>query len=202
MTRKKRKKYYYTPAACQIFSHKPLSDLFCHSAHLKYLWSCIKGVWYTFLVKIYVDADGAPWRDLVIERGRRHGVIVVMVADYSHDFPPEEGVERVVVDGGTDAADFAIVNRVHVGDLVITQDAGLASLVIPRGAAVISPRGYEFTEGSMSGRLARRWLQGRIRKGGGRVKGPPALSEDDRDRFLVLLDRKIISSMRKADEAS
>lgn len=151
-------------------------------------------------MKIYVDADGAPWWDLVIERGRRHGVTVVMVADYSHHFPPEEGVERVVVDGGKDAADFAIVNRVHAGDLVVTQDVGLASLVLPQGAAVISPRGYEFSEDSMAGRLARRWLHGRIMRAGGRVSGPPALSEDERDRFLMLLDNKIIASIRRGEE--
>jgi len=138
----------------------------------------------------------------VIERARRHGIGVVVVADYSHDFPPQEGVERVIVDGGADAADFAIVNRVQGGDLVITQDVGLAALILPRGAAVISPRGFEFTEGSMGGRLARRWLYGRIRMAGGRIKGPPRFSQDDRDRFLVLLENKIVSAMRTADEAS
>jgi uncharacterized protein YaiI (UPF0178 family) len=177
-----------------ILCRRGLGDLFCHTEHLNYLWSCVGGVWYTFWVKIYVDADGAPWRDLVIERGKRQGVTVVIVADYSHDFHPEEGVERVFVDEGGDSADYAIVNRVHAGDLVVTQDVGLASLVLPQGATVISPRGYEFTEGSMDGRLARRWLHGRIRKGGGRIAGPPPLSEDDRDRFLVLLDNKIIAS--------
>jgi uncharacterized protein YaiI (UPF0178 family) len=56
----------------------------------------------------------------------------------------------------------------------------------------------------MDGRLARRWLHGRIRRGGGRTTGPPPLSDDDRDRFLVLLDTKIIASIgrRRADEAS
>ena len=151
-------------------------------------------------MKIYVDADGTPWWDLVIERGRRHGVTVVMVADYSHNFPLEEGVEQVVVDGGSDAADFAIVNRVQAGDLVVTQDVGLASLVLPQGAAVISPRGYEFTEDSMAGRLARRWLHGRIRRAGGRVSGPPAISEDEKDRFLMLLDQKISSSIRRGEK--
>jgi len=179
-----------------------VSVLFCHKKSRKYLWSCIEGVWYTFSVKIYIDADGAPWRDLVIEQGRRHGIVVVIVADYSHDFPPEEGVERIVVDGGADSADYAIINRVHAGDLVITQDVGLASLILPQGAAVISPRGYEFTEGSMEGRLARRWLHGRIRRGGGRISGPPPLSEDDRERFIMLLDKKIEASMRRGDEAS
>jgi uncharacterized protein YaiI (UPF0178 family) len=154
------------------------------------------------LVKIYIDADGAPWRELVIEQGKRHGVTVVIVADYSHDFPlEEEGVERVVVDGGADAADFAIVNRVQQGDLVITQDVGLASLILPKGAAVISPRGHEFTEGSMEGHLARRWLHGRIRMAGGRIKGPRSFDTEDRDQFLSLLERKIIASQRRADEA-
>jgi len=153
-------------------------------------------------MKLYLDADGAPWRDLVIERATRHGVTVVVVADYSHVLETGTGVERVVVDDGKDAADFAIVNRVQAGDLVITQDVGLASLILPKGAAVISPRGFEFTEGSMERRLARRWLHGRIRKAGGKIKGPPSLSEDDRDKFLVLLDKKIITSMRRADEAS
>jgi uncharacterized protein YaiI (UPF0178 family) len=146
------------------------------------------------LVRIYIDADGAPWRDLVIERAIRHGVRVVMVADYSHEFPSAEGVERVIVDGGADAADFAIVNRVQAGDLVITQDVGLASLVLPKEAAAISPRGFEFTEGSMGRCLARRWLHGRIRKAGGRIKGPPRFSQDDRERFLALLERKIIGA--------
>ena len=153
-------------------------------------------------MKIYIDADGAPWRDLVIEQARRYGVTVVIVADYSHDFPPEEGVKRVVVDGGADAADFAIINRVEEGDVVITQDVGLASLILPKGATAISPRGYEFTEGSMTGRLTRRWLHGRIRMAGGRVKGPRSFSSADRDQFLSLLERKISAAKRRTNEAS
>jgi uncharacterized protein YaiI (UPF0178 family) len=152
-------------------------------------------------VKIYIDADGAPWRDLVIEQGKKYGVTVVMVADYSHVFPEEEGVERVVVDGGADAADFAIVNQVQEGDLVITQDVGLASLILPKGAAVISPRGHEFSEGSIEGRLARRWLHSRIRMARGKIKCPRSIAPADRGQFLSLLERKIIASKRRADEA-
>ena len=102
-------------------------------------------------MKIFLDADGGPWREIVIERAQRHGVTVVMVADCSHVFSVTNGVEQVVVDDGRDAADFAIINHVQEGDLVITQDAGLASLVLPKGAAVISPRGFEFTESPIGG---------------------------------------------------
>jgi uncharacterized protein YaiI (UPF0178 family) len=178
-----------------------VGDLLCYTEHWKYPWSCIGGLWYTPRVIIYIDADGAPWWDLVIEQAQRYGVAVVVVADYSHYFPEQEGVKRVAVDGGGDAADYAIINRVQAGDLVITQDVGLASLILSRGAAVISPRGHEFTEGSMEGHLARRWLHGRIRRAGGRVKGPRSLSPDDRTRFLSLLERKITASQKRADEA-
>jgi uncharacterized protein YaiI (UPF0178 family) len=148
-------------------------------------------------VRIYLDADGAPWRDLVIERAKRHGVTVVVVADYSHVLTVGNGAEQVVVDDGMDATDFAIVNRVQEGDLVITDDVGLASLILPKGAQVISPRGYEFAEGSMDGRLIRRWFRRKVRMAGGRIKGPPRLTSEDRDKFLVLLESKIITATKE-----
>jgi uncharacterized protein YaiI (UPF0178 family) len=51
-------------------------------------------------------------------------------------------------------------------------------------------------------RLTRRWIHGRIRMAGGRIKGPPPLSQDDRERFFALLERRIISLTRRADESS
>jgi len=150
-------------------------------------------------VKIYVDADGIPYRDIVLERAKRHGITVVVVTDYSHYIPPEKGVIRVVVEEGQDSVDFAIVNQVQEGDLVITQDVGLASLILPKKAVVISPRGYEFTENSISRRLTIRWLNRKIRCAGGKVRGPKPFSRDDRKRFLALLERKLIALMRRAD---
>jgi uncharacterized protein YaiI (UPF0178 family) len=167
---------------------------------LKYPWSWCEGLCYTFFVKIYLDADGAPWRDLVIERAIRHGVTVVVVADYSHALASGQGVERVLVDNGRDAADFAIINRVAEGDLVITQDVGLASLVLPKGVAVISPRGYEFRADAIERQLAQRWASQRIRRGGGRTHGPKALSTDDRTRFLALLEQRLTTLVRRLDE--
>ena len=136
----------------------------------------------------------------MIERARWYGAAVVVVADYSHSWPPERGVERVMVDQGRDATDFAIINRVQDGDLVITQDVGLASLVLPKGATVISPRGYAFREDGIERELARRWTGQRIRRGGGRTPGPKPLSAEDRVRFLALLDERLTTLMRRPDE--
>jgi hypothetical protein len=151
-------------------------------------------------MKIYLDADGAPWRDLVIERARGHGITVVVVTDYSHTLSLGDEVEQVVVDNGKDATDFAIVNRVQEGDLVITQDVGLASLVLSKGAAVISPRGYEFHADAIERQLAHRWASKRIRRSGGRTHGPKPLSTDDCARFLTLLEQRITTLMRRPDE--
>jgi len=150
-----------------------------------------------FFVKIYLDVDGIPYRELVIERAASYGVTVVAVADYSHCILPQHGVERVMVDEGKDATDFAILNRVQKGDLVITQDVGLACLVLSKGATAISPRGHEFTEGSIGGRLTLRWLHCKVREARGRSKRPRPFSQNDRRRFLSLLDKKITVLKRK-----
>jgi uncharacterized protein YaiI (UPF0178 family) len=148
-------------------------------------------------MKVYLDADGAPWRDLVIERAKMHEVTVVVVADYSHVLSVTDGAEQILVDDGRDAADYAIVNRVQEGDLVITHDVGLASLIIPKGATAISPRGFEFTAASLEGRLIHRWFHRKARMIGVRTKGPRRLTVGDRERFLALLENKIINATRR-----
>jgi uncharacterized protein YaiI (UPF0178 family) len=153
-------------------------------------------------MKVYLDADGAPWRDLVIERAKMYEVTVVVVADYSHVLSVGESAEQIIVDDGRDAADYAIVNRVQEGDLVITHDVGLASLIIPKGAAAISPRGFEFTPGSLEGRLFRRWFHRKARMAGIRTKGPSRLTVGDRERFLALLEHKIMNATGRTHAGS
>ena len=157
-------------------------------------------MWYTPGMKIYLDADGIPCRKDVLECARRYGILVVVVADYSHDIALERGMERITVDTGTDAADIAIVNRIQQGDLVVTQDVGLAALALHKGAAVISPRGYKFTERSVQEGLTVRWLRRKVRAAGGRMRGPRRFSGDDRTRFLVLLQRTINTLIGRSDE--
>lgn len=160
----------------------------------------MEGLCYTHGMKIYIDADGIPWRDVVIEQGKRHGVEVVMVADYSHLLVGGEGVEVVMVDGGKDAADLAILNRVQAGDLVVTEDLGLASLSLPKGAEVISPRGFQFREEGIDRGLVRRWKAKRVRRGGGRLKGPRPLTSEERERFQRLLEGRLIALTRRRHE--
>jgi hypothetical protein len=149
---------------------------------------------------VYLDADGMPFRDVVTDCARRFSVTVVAVTDRAHEIAPEEHLVHVTVDSGRDAVDFAIVNRVRKGDVVVTQDLGLASLVLHKGAVVISPRGHLYREKSMDRQLYVRWLHRKIRAAGGKVRGPRRLSHVERDRFRRLLEKTMAATHRRNDE--
>ena len=97
------------------------------------------------------------------------------------------GVLDVSVDA--DSADFAIVARLSAGDVVVTQDIGLASMVLGRGAAAISVRGHVFRKETIDMELFVRHEEKKVRRAGGRTRGPAAFSSEDRRRFRENLTR-------------
>ena len=92
-------------------------------------------------MKILVDADACPVKDVIIEIGRQKGIQVELVASYNHHINGGPGVTVITTDTGPDAADYVIANRVNTDYLVITQDYGLAALVLGRKGKALSPRG-------------------------------------------------------------
>lgn len=91
---------------------------------------------------ILIDADGCPVVDLTVRIGRAHGVPVKILCDTAHRIE-REGAKTLVFDKGADSVDFALVNRVQPGDIVITQDYGLASMCLARRARVLNQNGLE-----------------------------------------------------------
>jgi uncharacterized protein YaiI (UPF0178 family) len=90
------------------------------------------------------------------------------------------------------AADMAIINRTQRGDVVVTQDWGLAGLVLAKGAHALSPWGHRFTNEEMDGRLAQRALNARLRRGGVRLPGPPKRTAADDAAFEEALRAVLI----------
>jgi len=136
--------------------------------------------------KVIVDADACPFKEDILELAARAGARVVLVASANHQMPEAEGAEVVVVDHrARDAADFEAFNRSRPGDILITQDAGLAAIVLPRCVIALSPRGRLYTEESLDARLTERHAIARLKRRG-RVPhgaGPRALAESDRQRL-------------------
>lgn len=140
---------------------------------------------------IVVDGDACPVKDEIIAIARTHQVPVVLVASIAHAMPERAGVEVVRVDRDPQAADIAIANRARAGDIVVTDDYGLACMVLGRRARVVSFRGGRITEQNIDALMARRHTLQRIRRGGGRHRGPSAFSVNDRSAFRETLEQLI-----------
>ena len=144
------------------------------------------------MITVFVDADACPVTRDAIAVGRSRSSPVVLVANQSQNLARYEGragVEVVQVSSGRDSADFAMVPRLHAGDVVVTADIGLAAMALGRGCYVLSPRGYQYLPATIDAQLAVRHAEQRHRRAGGRTTGPSPFQEEDRERFRDALDR-------------
>ena len=145
---------------------------------------------------IFVDADACPVKKEIIETARPFRVPVVMVASHAHRISPEPGVTVVQVDRSNQSADLYIANHVKPGDVLVTQDFGLASIGLSRRSCVLSYRGQTYSEETIGFLLERSHFLSRQRRGGMRLKGPKAMTREDRMHFQLCLT-KILTSMQE-----
>jgi len=132
--------------------------------------------------KILVDADACPVKSVIIAIAKRYGIRVILFVDTSHILH-DDYAEVVVIGEGRDAVDFALVNQTQQGDIVVTQDYGLAAMACSKGARAIHPNGYIYTKEALDRLLFERHLNAKIRKAGGRHPGPRKRKQADNTRF-------------------
>ena len=141
---------------------------------------------------LFIDADACPVTREAITAARAHGVPVVLVANGTQNLErhtSRNGVEAIQVSSGADAADFAVIERLQPGDIVVTQDIGLAAMVLGRGAAAIGPRGRIFHLATIDLELAVRHEEKKLRRAGGRHGGPRKFDDEDREHFVEQLEQ-------------
>lgn len=122
-------------------------------------------------MRILIDADGCPVVELAVATAREHSMECLILCDTAHQFD-KPGATTLTFSKGADSVDFALVNRLRAGDVVITQDYGLAAMCLARRARVLSQDGMEYTPDNIDGLLLARHTAKKIRKAGGRLKGP------------------------------
>lgn len=140
--------------------------------------------------RIFIDGDAFPYTEISIDIARLYGISVIVSGNMTQNlqrFEGIEGVEVLEVSDEKDSADFAILNRLASGDIILTQDTGLAAVALAKGARVLDIRGCEFEDGTIDLRLMKRHFSRLIRLKGGKSKGPKQLTPDDRERFAVKL---------------
>jgi len=120
---------------------------------------------------ILIDADGCPVVDITVKIAAAHGIGCVILCDTSHVFE-KPGAKTITVSKGNDSVDFAIANMVQAGDIVVTQDYGLAAMCLARRAVPISQNGMVYTDDNIDALLHERHISKKMRMTGGRMKGP------------------------------
>lgn len=143
-------------------------------------------------MKVLIDADGCPVTDIAIRLCRQFQFPCILLCDTAHEFR-REGVQTLVFDKGADSVDFALVNRVQSGDLVITQDYGLASMCLAKGSRVLHQDGWEYTQNNIDALLLVRHESRKYRASGGRFKGPKKRT-DLQDRTFETALRSLLQT--------
>jgi len=145
-------------------------------------------------MKIVIDADGCPVVRIAVDCAVKHSVKPVIVCDNAHYFDID-GAETITVTKGADSADFRIVNMLSPGDIVITQDYGLAAMALARRSRVINQNGMVYHDGNIDSLLLARHTARKIRSAGGRLKGPSKRTSDQDAAFLDTLARLLNESL-------
>ena len=143
-------------------------------------------------MRVFIDADGCPVVRPAVGCAQRRDVPVTLVCDSAHlfDLP---GVETITVTKGADSADFRLVNLVSPGDIVVTQDYGLAAMALARRAHVISQNGMLYTDDNIDSLLLARHTSRKLRSAGVRMKGPAKRTREQDEAFLAAFEQLLDS---------
>jgi len=142
-------------------------------------------------MKILVDADACPVKEIIVRLAKQRSIPVTMLTDTSHRL--NDGYSTVItVDKQADSVDFALMGLLSREDMVVTQDFGLAAMVLGKGAHAINQNGMVYTDDNIDRLLMERHISAKVRRGGGRTKGPAKRTKEDNKRFeevfITMLD--------------
>lgn len=168
---------------------------------------------------LYIDADACPVTREALAVARAEGIPCVIAGNSTQNLErsvratdrreprdpehPDRGfwVSTLQVGVGADSADFAIVQRLTPDDVVVTQDIGLADIVLGRGARAIGVRGRVYNPLTIDSMMFIRHEEKKVRRAGGRTKGPAAFTSEDRTRFSHNL-RQLVREAKRAGGTS
>ena len=142
-------------------------------------------------MKIYIDADACPVTRIAERVAKEYGVPVVLLCDTNHVLSSDYSEIRVI-GAGADAVDIALINLCQKGDIVVTQDYGVAALALGKGARAIHQSGRRYTDENIDALLMERHLARKARNTKKHhLKGPSKRTDEDDRRFAESFERLI-----------
>ena len=135
-------------------------------------------------MQIFVDADACPVVAIVEKVAKVHAVPVTLLCDTNHVL--SSGYSKVIVVGaGADAVDYKLISICRKGDIVVSQDYGVAAMALGKEAYAIHQSGKWYTNDNIDQMLMERHLNKKARRGSHKnhIKGPKKRTEEDNERF-------------------
>ena len=147
-------------------------------------------------MEIFVDADACPVVGLVESIAKKHGVKVTLLCDTNHVMQSAYS-EVIVVGAGADAVDYRLIGICHKGDIVVSQDYGVAAMALGKGAYAIHQSGRWYTNDNIDRMLMERHLNRKARRGSHKnhIKGPKKRTDADDERFAASFERLIQTAL-------
>ena len=135
-------------------------------------------------MKIFVDADACPVVSIVERVAKKYQIPVILLCDTNHVLSSDYS-EVVIVGAGADAVDFKLISLCHQGDIVVTQDYGVAAMALGKKAYAIHQSGKWYTDENIDRMLMERHLAKKARRGSSKnhLKGPRKRTPEDDQRF-------------------
>lgn len=139
-------------------------------------------------MKILIDADGCPVVKETINIAKENKIEVVLFCDTSHVINSDYA-KTVTVSKGADSVDFALVNQVSPGDIVVTQDYGLSAMVLSKGGKPITQNGLIINDSNLTMLLTTRHESKKARMSGAHLKGPKKRTNENDKAFIDSLNK-------------
>lgn len=149
-------------------------------------------------MQIYVDADACPVVGIVEKIAERYKIPVTLLCDTNHVLHSNYS-EVIIVGAGADAVDYKLIGICHRGDIVVSQDYGVAAMALGKGAYAIHQSGRWYTNENIDQMLMERHLNGKARRGSHKnhIKGPKKRTKEDDERFAQSFEKMVQMAINK-----
>ena len=149
-------------------------------------------------MQIFVDADACPVVDIVETIAEKYNISTTLLCDTNHILYSDYS-DVIVVGAGADAVDYKLISICHKGDIVVSQDYGVAAMALGKGAYAIHQSGKWYTDDNIDQMLMERHLSKKARRSSRKchVKGPKKRTEEDDERFAQSFEKMLLMAREK-----
>lgn len=144
-------------------------------------------------MQIFVDADACPVVDIVETIAEKYHIPVTLLCDTNHVLYSDYS-EVIVVGAGADAVNYKLISICHKGDIVVSQDYGVAAMALGKGAYAMHQSGKWYTDENIDRMLMERHLNKKARRSSSKnhIKGTRKRTNEDDERFAQSFEKLVL----------